>query len=62
MTDPHSPTEPADQPRKLGEGVTQRDLPSAEGQHASTGSEATASRKPSPWLTALAISSPSPPR
>ncbi|MBK6469651.1 MAG: DNA topoisomerase (ATP-hydrolyzing) subunit B [Betaproteobacteria bacterium] len=40
MTDPYSPQDPAEKPRKLGEGVTQRELPSAEGQHASTGSEA----------------------
>jgi DNA gyrase subunit B len=39
MTDPQKPTEP--QP-KLGEGVTQRAVPGAEGPAASTGSEASA--------------------
>jgi DNA gyrase subunit B len=39
MTDPQKPTEPQ---HKLGEGVTQRAVPGAEGPAASTGSEASA--------------------
>ncbi len=42
MSDPHKPQEPTEAPHKLGQGVTQRALPSAEGLVVSTGNEASA--------------------